>query len=112
MKFKLTTEADKNTKILIKIRDDLESPPAVRIQAIQVMKKMMELSGIEGIRRSRIMNKNIETLQSIRDDTSIESSVRVQAINAIHKILADDAPIKEDYLTEEDVMNKIRGVKK
>lgn len=42
---KLDKETEKNIKVLIKIRDDLETSPAVRIQAIQTMQKIMESIG-------------------------------------------------------------------
>lgn len=42
---KLDKETEKNIKVLIKIRDDLDTSPAVRIQAIQTMQKIMESIG-------------------------------------------------------------------
>ena len=42
---KLDKETELNIKTLIAIRDDLETSPAVRIQAIQTMQKIMESIG-------------------------------------------------------------------
>lgn len=42
---KLDKETELNIKTLIAIRDDLETSPAVRIQAIQTMQKIMDAIG-------------------------------------------------------------------
>ena len=42
---KLDTETQTNIKALIAIRDDLNTSPAVRIQAIQTMQKIMDNIG-------------------------------------------------------------------
>ena len=42
---KLDNETEQNIKTLIAIRDDLETSPAVRIQAIQTMQKIMDAVG-------------------------------------------------------------------
>lgn len=39
---KLDKETEYNLKTLISIRDDVETSPAVRIQAIQTMQKIMD----------------------------------------------------------------------
>lgn len=44
MRFKLTDELDTNIRILRDIRDDESAAPAVRIQAIQALAKMMSIS--------------------------------------------------------------------
>jgi len=41
-KMKLDKETEYNLKTLISIRDDVETSPAVRIQAIQTMQKIMD----------------------------------------------------------------------
>ena len=38
-------ETEQNIKILVDIRDDVETPPAVRIQAIQTMQKILDNIG-------------------------------------------------------------------
>jgi len=42
---KIDKETEQNIKMLIKIRDDLETSPAVRIQAIQTMQKILDNIG-------------------------------------------------------------------
>ena len=42
---KIEKETQENIKMLIKIRDDVETPPAVRIQAIQTMQKILDNMG-------------------------------------------------------------------
>ena len=42
---KIDKETEKNIKMLIKIRDDVETSPAVRIQAIQTMQKILDNVG-------------------------------------------------------------------
>lgn len=44
---KLDKETETNIKALIAIRDDLETSPAVRIQAIQTMQKIMDNIGAQ-----------------------------------------------------------------
>lgn len=42
---KIDTETQKNIKQLIQIRDDVSTSPAVRIQAIQTMQKILDNIG-------------------------------------------------------------------
>ncbi len=42
---KLDKETEKNIKTLIAIRDDVNTTPAVRIQAVQTMQKIMDALG-------------------------------------------------------------------
>lgn len=42
---KIDTETQKNIKQLIQIRDDVATSPAVRIQAIQTMQKILDNMG-------------------------------------------------------------------
>lgn len=42
---KIEKETQENIKMLIKIRDDVETSPAVRIQAIQTMQKILDNMG-------------------------------------------------------------------
>ena len=58
---KIEKETEQNIKTLIAIRDDVETSPAVRIQAIQTMQKIMDNvgAGTEGEKPSAddIINK-------------------------------------------------------
>lgn len=57
--------------------------------------------------------KNITTLIEIRDDPMTSPAVRIQAIQTMQKILDSVSEIsKDDGLTEEEIMKKIRGAKK
>ena len=61
MKLDITKETELNIKALIAIRDDLNTSPAVRIQAMQTMQKIMDALGatVEDDRPSEndILNK-------------------------------------------------------
>ena len=58
---KIEKETEQNIKMLIKIRDDVETSPAVRIQAIQTMQKILDSIGAVGADKGPsaddIMNK-------------------------------------------------------
>ena len=58
---KIDTETQTNIKALIAIRDDLNTSPAVRIQAIQTMQKIMDNIGAtasdDRLTAEDIMNK-------------------------------------------------------
>ena len=41
----ISKQTEQNIKILVAIRDDMETSPAVRIQAIQTMQKIMDAIG-------------------------------------------------------------------
>ena len=45
MKIDISKQTEQNIKALIAIRDDLETSPAVRIQAMQTMQKIMDALG-------------------------------------------------------------------
>ena len=45
MKIDIRKQTEQNIKALIAIRDDLETSPAVRIQAMQTMQKIMDALG-------------------------------------------------------------------
>lgn len=42
---KIEKEVQKNIEMLVKIRDDVETSPAVRIQAIQTLQKILDNIG-------------------------------------------------------------------
>jgi len=58
---KIEKETEQNIKTLIAIRDDVETSPAVRIQAIQTMQKIMDNVGAsadgENLTADDIINK-------------------------------------------------------
>lgn len=49
MRFKLTEELQTNIEMLRQIRDDNSTPPAVRVQAMQSLIKMMQLQNAESV---------------------------------------------------------------
>ena len=60
---KLDKETEQNIKTLIKIRDDVETSPAVRIQAIQTMQKIMDALGAN---QSEKLPSEDDVINSIR----------------------------------------------
>jgi len=95
-----------NIMTLVKIRDNVDNLPAVRVQAIQTMQKLIAEDDPE-------TQKNMKVLKKIRDSEEVTDAVRIQTIQTMHKIFAlvngeetDDAP------TEADIMAKIRKAKK
>lgn len=106
-------ETSKNIEALISIRDNENSQPSVRVQSIQALNKLVELSDLGEDEKKKIIEKNSKTLRSIRDCESVEPAVRIQAINAIHKVIKDQAPVEgEKEVTTDDIMKKIRSSKK
>lgn len=56
---------------------------------------------------------NIKTLIEIRDSMETSPAVRIQAIQTMQKIMDNiGATTTETQITEEDIMKKIRGLKK
>lgn len=103
---KTKTETKKNIETLIEIRDDANNLPAVRVQAIQTMQKLIKEDDPE-------TQRNLEVLKSIRDDVNVNKAVCIQTIQTMHKIfeLVDGDDIN-DRPTEADIMAKIRKAKK
>lgn len=54
MRFKLTEELQTNIEMLRQIRDDNSTPPAVRVQAMQSLIKMMQLQNAEATTETEI----------------------------------------------------------
>ncbi len=97
----------KNIETLKEIRDDLANVPAVRVQAIQTMQKLI------GDTDPAETEKNIKTLRQIRDDDSVNHAVRIQTIQTMHKIFEQiDGEDADSGPTEAEIMEKIRGRKK
>ena len=89
------------------IRDDLANVPAVRVQAVQTMQKLI------GDTDPKETEKNIKVLRAIRDDESVNHAVRIQTIQTMHKIFEQiDGDGGDSGPTEADIMEKIRGRKK
>lgn len=96
----------KNIATLRSIRDDLANVPAVRVQAIQTMQKLIGEDEKE-------TKKNIDVLREIRDDATVNNAVRIQTIQTMQKIFEQiDGDDGDDRPTEADIMAKIRGAKK
>ena len=56
---------------------------------------------------------NIKTLIDIRDDVATSPAVRIQAIQTLQKIMDSLNAVESDKSpNEEEILNKIRGVKK
>lgn len=104
---KTKTETKKNIETLIKIRDDLSNLPAVRVQAIQTMQKLISEDDPE-------TQRNLEVLKAIRDDVNVNKAVCIQTIQTMHKIfeLVDGDSTNDNRPTEADIMAKIRKAKK
>lgn len=99
-------ETKNNIKTLIKIRDDVEISPAVKVQAIQTMQKLISED-------DRETQNNLKVLKEIRDDETVAKAVCIQAIQTMHKIFAlSEGDELSDRTTEEDIMAKIRKAKK
>ena len=99
-------DTKKNIETLIDIRDNISNLPAVRVQAIQTMQKLISEDSPE-------TNKNIEVLRSLRDDETVNNAVRIQTIQTMQKIIdLVSGEVKDDRPTEADIMAKIRSKKK
>lgn len=92
-------------KTLVQIRDDENQLPAVRVQAIQQMQKMIP----EGDPQTEI---NFKILEGIRDNGKVNSAVRIQSIQTLEKIAESVGSKEDDKPTEADIMKKIRSGKK
>ena len=96
----------KNIDTLRSIRDDLGNVPAVRVQAIQTMQKLI-------CEDEKETKKNINVLREIRDDVTVNNAVRIQTIQTMQKIFElTDGDDGDSRPTEVDIMKKIRGRKK
>ena len=95
-----------NIDKLISIRDSDSNLPAVRLQAVQTLQKLITEDNIQTL-------NNIETLKSLRDSDDTSDGVRIQVIQTLQKIFdLVDGEAPSDIPTAEDIMAKIRGNKK
>ena len=99
------TEA--NLRLLEDIRDDSENLPAVRLQAIQTLQKLIPIEDPD-------TQENIKTLKELRDSDKTGDGVKIQVIQTLQKIvtLVEGEPKNDDTPTTESIMAQIRGNKK
>lgn len=98
-------ETEANIRLLEDIRDDSEELPAVRLQAIQTLQKMIEPDDLD-------TEWNIKTLKELRNSDKTSNGIKVQVVQTLEKILKiveGDAP--DDKPTTESIMKQIRGEK-
>lgn len=104
---KKTNDKKKNIETLREIRDNTAEVPAVRVQAVQTMQKLI------GDADEAETESNIQVLRTIRDDETVNNAVRIQTIQTLTKILEQvNGEADDGRPTEADIMNKIRGLKK
>lgn len=102
-------EKNENIRICAKIRDDKNSKPIAKVQAVRAINKLLPS---EGIADNPEFKMNLRVLKRLRLDTTIEDTIRIMAINTINTMLGSVGDPTEDETTEEDIMKKIRGTKK
>jgi hypothetical protein len=100
-------QREMNIKTLVKIRDDKENLPAVRLQSGQTMQKLIDKDDPQ-------TKKNITTLQQLRDSDETGDGVRIQVVQTLQKILdlVEGEPKPDNKPGAEDIMNRIRSGKK
>lgn len=103
----LKEEESINLRLLEDIRDDSMNLPAVRLQAIQTLQKLIEVE-------DPATDENIKTLKELRDSDQTGDGVKIQVIQTLQKImrLVEGEPQDDTTPTEESIMAKIRGGKK
>lgn len=96
-----------NLRLLEDIRDDSMNLPAVRLQAIQTLQKLIEVD-------DPATEENIKTLKELRDSDQTGDGIKIQVIQTLQKImtLVEGEPKDDTTPTEESIMAKIRGGKK
>ena len=96
-----------NLRLLEDIRDDSMNLPAVRLQAIQTLQKLIEVD-------DPATGENIKTLKELRDSDQTGDGIKIQVIQTLQKImkLVEGEPKDDTTPTEESIMAKIRGGKK
>ena len=96
-----------NLRLLEDIRDDSENLPAVRLQAIQTLQKLIDVD-------DPATEENIKTLKELRDSDKTGDGVKIQVIQTLQKLitLVEGEPKDNETPTEESIMAKIRGEKK
>lgn len=100
-----TKEKQKNIDALVKIRDDADTQPVVRVQAVRTMQKLLNEDHPQ-------TSKNLKTLIGIRDDETIKSSIRVMAMQTLNSMFDVLSDTEDDKTSAGDIMNRIRSGKK
>jgi len=101
-----TDQREINIKMLAKIRDDKDNLPAVRLQAVQTMQKLIDKDDPQ-------TKKNTDTLKKLRDSDETGDGVRIQVIQTLQKIIdLVEGEVVNDKPSAGDIMSKIRGTKK
>lgn len=92
--------------MLAKIRDDKDNLPAVRLQAVQTMQKLIDKEDPQ-------TKKNTDTLKKLRDSEETGDGVRIQVIQTLQKIIdLVEGEVTNDKPSADDILKKIRGTKK
>lgn len=105
----IRTEINKSIKTLVRIRDDATINPAVRVQAVQTLQKLLDDADMSPLSKKRITNKNIRTLTAIRDSEETVPATRVQSIQTLQKFFDLTPEEKDDQIDEADILKKIRS---
>ncbi len=107
MAYKYHKEKQKNIDALIVIRDDIDTPPVVKVQSIRTLQKLLDAEHPQ-------TELNFKTLTAIRDDESIKASIRVMAMQTLNSMFEtySSSDVDDTTPTEESIMGKIRGGKK
>lgn len=100
-------EKDKNIKACAAIRDKVGAKPIAVIQAVRAINKLMPKENADTHPQ---FDKCLKALIRIRDSKEIEDTIRIMAMNTINTMLESAGSNMVDRPTEEDIMNKIRGV--
>ncbi len=99
-------ERENNIKKLVQIRDREDNLPAVRLQSIQAMQKLIDQNDPQ-------MQKNIKVLKALRDSDETGDGIRIQVIYTLQKILdLLEGDVRPNQPTFESIFNEIRSAKK
>lgn len=99
-------ERDINIKKLVQIRDSGDNLPAVRLQAIQAMQKLIDQNDPQ-------TQKNIKVLKKLRDSDETGDGIKIQVIHTLQKILdLVEGEVNPNQPTFESIFSEIRGKKK
>lgn len=102
----ISKEREINIKKLVQIRDSEGNLPAVRLQAVQTMQKMINQDDPQ-------TKKNIATLKKLRDSDETGDGVRIQVIQTLQKIFdLVEGEVSPNQPTFESIFSEIRGKKK
>lgn len=95
-----------NINRLIGIRDDEKVSPAIRLQAIQTMQKLIDKDNPE-------TTNNILILKKLRDSDETGNGVRIQVIQTLQKIInLVEGEYDPNKPSAQNILAKIRSAKK